>query len=156
MILFTGGVSASVHAGIPPPRADTPPQEQTPPGEDTPPRADTPQEQTPPGEDTPPRADTPLEADSGIRSMSGWYASYWNAFLFGKIFAENCMKMKEIEPRGGAHRWHPLGSPMYQIPGSCRLLCYTTVKFSPCKPWPSQKIIAIKRTWVGCPDLNSE
>ena len=29
------------------------------------------------------------------------YASYWNAFLFDKIFAENCMKMKEIGPRGG-------------------------------------------------------
>ena len=25
---------------------------------------------------------TPREADSGIRSMSGRYASYWNAFLF--------------------------------------------------------------------------
>ena len=31
--------------------------------------------------------------------------------LFGKIFAENCMKMKEIGPRGGAH---PLTPP----PGS--------------------------------------
>ena len=46
----TGGVSASVHAGIPPPpeqtpRADTPPEQ-------TPPRADTPPEQTHP----PPRS----------------------------------------------------------------------------------------------------
>ena len=31
--------------------------------------------------------------------MSGRYASYWNAFLFDKIFAENCMKMKGIGPR---------------------------------------------------------
>ena len=99
------GVSASVHAGIPPPGADSPssrhqpgsrhPLEQTPPlpQEQThPPRADTPPEQTPnpqphPPEQTPPGADTPPEqtppgADSGIRSMSGWYASYWNAFLF--------------------------------------------------------------------------
>ena len=30
----------------------------------------------------------------------GWYASYWNAFLFGNIFAEKCMKIKEIGPRG--------------------------------------------------------
>ena len=47
-ILFTGGVSASVHAGIPHP------QEQTPPGAD-------PLEQTPPQEQTPPPpgADTP-------------------------------------------------------------------------------------------------
>ena len=26
---------------------------------------------------------------------SGWYASYWNAFLFGKFFFENCMEMKK-------------------------------------------------------------
>ena len=145
-----GGVSASVHPGIPhppgadtpgeqiPPGADTPPrsrhhpgadmplweqtppQEQTPPGADMPPRsrhpqplgadmlprtrhvppgadtpksrhppradtppgADTPWEQTPPPwQQTPPQADTPREADSGIQSMSGRYASYWNAFL---------------------------------------------------------------------------
>ena len=110
VILSTGGC-ASVHAGIPPPGADTPradgPWEQTPPWS-RPPRADPPRsrhplEQTPPlpeetsplGADTPgadispgsrpPGADTPpispREADSGIRSMSGQYASYWNAFL---------------------------------------------------------------------------
>ena len=105
------GVSASVHAPLGadtpwspweqtlPPGADTPPeqtppQEQTPPwsrhlqsrhppGADTPmgadpPRADTPWEQTPPGSRHPP----PREADSGIRSMSGRYVSYWNAFLY--------------------------------------------------------------------------
>ena len=27
--------------------------------------------------------------------------SWGESLLFGKIFAENCMKMKEIEPRGG-------------------------------------------------------
>ena len=79
VILFTGGVSASVHAGIllPPwgghPRSRHPPWEQTPqsrhplgadnPWEQTPPRADTPWEQTPPRADSPweqrpPRADT--------------------------------------------------------------------------------------------------
>ena len=59
--------------------ADTPPWEQThPPGADTPLGADTP----PRGADSsPPGADTPPEANSGIRSMSGRYASYWNAFL---------------------------------------------------------------------------
>ena len=155
VILFTGGrVSASVHAGIAPPRADTllrsrhaPPEqphhpwadtpkqtpptpwadtpqsrhtlgadtpwEQTPPraetpGADTPLRADTLLEQTtprnrhPPGADTPQEQTPPWEADSGIRSMSGRYASYWNAFLFGKIFAKNCMKIKEIGTRVGA------------------------------------------------------
>ena len=75
-----GGVSASPH-----PRSRHPP-EQTPPGTDTPQNRYPPQKQTSP-EQTPPRADTPRadttpqEADSGIRSMSGRYASYWNAFL---------------------------------------------------------------------------
>ena len=62
VILFTGGVSVSVHAGIPPPppRADTPPPEQTPPvsrhpRNRHPPGADTPGADTPPpGADTPP------------------------------------------------------------------------------------------------------
>ena len=105
VILFTGGLSASVHAGIHPP----PPQEQTPP------RADTPLEQTPPsrhppleqtplgtdppgadplgnrhplGADTPPQEQTPPgnrhppnRACWEIRSTRGRYASYWNAIL---------------------------------------------------------------------------
>ena len=84
-----GGVSASVHAGIPPHT----PGEQTPLGADT----QTPPEQThPPGADTtsprsrhtPPRSRHPLGADTTwrracweIRSTCGWYASYWNAIL---------------------------------------------------------------------------
>ena len=53
--LSTGGVSASVHAGIPHPLWEqTPPQEQTPPGADTPP------EQTPPIAD-PPKSRHPEE-----------------------------------------------------------------------------------------------
>ena len=28
--------------------------------------------------------------------VAGRYVSYWNAFLFGQMFIENCMKMKEI------------------------------------------------------------
>ena len=31
----------------------------------------------------------------------GRYASYRNVLLFDNIFVENCMKMKEIGPRGG-------------------------------------------------------
>ena len=93
-------VSASVHAEIPqppPPPADTP-QSRHPTGADTPPWSRPPPKQTwhpreqtcppreqtcPPRADTPPGADTPPphEADLGIRSMSGRYASYWNAFL---------------------------------------------------------------------------
>ena len=60
VILFTGGVTASVHAGIPPPPL---------------------KEQTPLQEQTPSQSRHPPEADSGIRSTSGRYASYWNAFL---------------------------------------------------------------------------
>ena len=125
--LSTGGVSASVHAGMPdppgpdrhpprpgrhppsrpgrhPPGPGRHPPDQTPPGPgrhppDRPPRtrqtppgpgrhppdqADTPRtRQTPPGPDTPrPGRPPPQEADSSIRSTSGRYASYWNAFLF--------------------------------------------------------------------------
>ena len=67
--------------------ADTP-QEHTPPWEQTPPlEADTPLEQTPLWEQTPPpREQTPppppREADCSIRSTSGRYTSYWNAFFF--------------------------------------------------------------------------
>ena len=38
----------------------------------------------------------------------GWGAN----LLFGKIFLENCMKMKEIGPREGEHPWPSLGVPM--------------------------------------------
>ena len=45
-----------------------------PPGQTHPsPWADTPRGQTPP---------TPCAVHAGIRSTSGWYASYWNAILF--------------------------------------------------------------------------
>ena len=69
-VCLSTGRSASVHAGM------HPPQEQTPPGSGQPP-----QSRHPLWEQTPPGADTPQKADSSIRSMSGWYASYWNAFL---------------------------------------------------------------------------
>ena len=105
-----GRVSASVHAGIhppsrppkdqtpqrrhppraDPPRADTPLGPGTPPPEQTPtPRDQTPGADThtsgtrhPPGQ-TPPRPDPPRDQtlDCSIRSTSGRYASYWNAFL---------------------------------------------------------------------------
>ena len=96
VILLTWGVSASVHAGIPhttppeqtPPREQTPP-EQTPPGADTP-RSRHPQSRHPPGADTPPR-----EADSGIRSMSGRYTSYWNAILLTIFFKPRLLRPVE-------------------------------------------------------------
>ena len=115
VILSTGGGvclsacwDATCHPGADPPRSRHPPSrhppEQTPP-QSRPPRADTPPSRHTPLEQTPQRRHppgtkyTPPEADSGIRSTSGRYASYCNAFLFDKIFAENCMKMKGIGPR---------------------------------------------------------
>ena len=86
-----------------PPRADTPPKAD-------PPKTDTPQEQTPPTKADPPQEQTPppRKADSGIWSMSGRYAPYWNAFLFNKIFDKNCMKMKKrIGPEGALETPQP-------------------------------------------------
>ena len=79
--------SASVHAGIPPPqiRHHHPPQirhHHPPQTRQTPPP--TPQtRQTPPqpGRHPPGPGRHPPEADSSIRSTSGRYAPYWNAFL---------------------------------------------------------------------------
>ena len=96
------GVCLSACWDTPPQSRHTPPPEQThhppeqtpldqadptsPPGADTPPRT----RQTPlgaatipPGPGRPPRSrhHPPREADSSIRSTSGQYASYWNAFL---------------------------------------------------------------------------
>ena len=82
------GGSASVYAGIPP---------TSPPGPDPPPLAH-PHGKLPlahpplahPLSGTPPLAHhpwhTPPEADPGIRSMSGRYASYWNAFLYILVY----------------------------------------------------------------------
>ena len=85
VILSTEGGSASVHVGIPPPKRQTPPRRQT-----------------------------PQEAGSGIWSMSGRYASYWDAFLFCNFLAENYMKMKEFGPPGGhASLAPPLDPPMF-------------------------------------------
>ena len=76
----------------PPPGQGTHPQSRPPPPDQT----HTPLNQTPPPQTrhTPPldkahpptrhSPPPPREADSGIRSTSGRYASYWNAFLFCK------------------------------------------------------------------------
>ena len=98
-----GGLSAcwdTTPLGADPLREQTPPLEQTPPWEQTPPGADPPRsrhapgsrhplEQNPPQSRHPPGTQyTPREADSGIWSTSGQYASYWNAFLFGTVFCK--------------------------------------------------------------------
>ena len=77
--------------GADPPGSRQPPPEQTPPlgadsplGSRHPPRADPPGADTPPGSRHPPRSRPPQSRPPGIRSTSGRYASYWNAFLFEK------------------------------------------------------------------------
>ena len=89
VILFTGG---GTWAGTPwtgtPPWAGTPPGRYTPwagtpPGQVHPPGRYTPWAGTPPSRYTLPWAGTPPPAmHAGIRSTSGRYTSYWNAFLF--------------------------------------------------------------------------
>ena len=93
VILSTGG-SASVHAGIPPP-VHLPGSTHTP-GSTHPPRKHrkhapsrkhtSPWEAHPPWEAYRLGSMPPQEADSGIQSMSGRYASYWNAFLLHFCF----------------------------------------------------------------------
>ena len=97
VILFTGGVSGQGEPPTPPGRENHHPTLIRPPGTRHPPEADTPH----PGRETPPRPaprgpdptprhqksthpphPPPREAHSSIRSTSGRYASYWNAFLF--------------------------------------------------------------------------
>ena len=83
------------HPSPPPPEAGTSPEQ-------TPPRSRHPREQTPPLPGSrPPRAVSPPGSKHPPRSRQppladgyccGRYASYWNAFLFGKMFAEKCMK----------------------------------------------------------------
>ena len=69
---------------------DTTPPKQTPPKKQTPSEADTPRKQTPPGKQIPP----------GIRSMSGRYASYWNAFLLLiKIYMQICKTRIICQPQ---------------------------------------------------------
>ena len=89
VILFTGGGLPQHMLGHPlqsrHPQSRHPPWEQTPPVP-TPRSRHLPWEQTPPSLSRHPWADTPPpEADSSIRSTSGRYASYWNAFLFENI-----------------------------------------------------------------------
>ena len=90
--VYRGRGSVSVHAGIPPWEQTPPEQKCTPPPAPPPPGADTPSEQTPPGSRHP--HTPPPEADSSIRSTSGRYASYWNAFLLVLKAEDNSVSHK--------------------------------------------------------------
>ena len=98
VILSTGGGSASVHAGIPPP---------------PPPRPETVTRHNPPTP-LPPGADTPHPREAVQHTVNEQvrYASHWNAFLFGIIFAENCMEMKQI---GLGRATHPPPPPILPL-----------------------------------------
>ena len=92
MLVYHTPLGADIHLREQtPPRAGNAPwadtsQEQTLPREQTPPGSrHPPKEQTPPrSRHTPKQTAPPPKAGSGIRSMSGRYASYWNAFLFSE------------------------------------------------------------------------
>ena len=74
------GVSASVHAGIHPP-GETP-------------QVDTPWTDTPQAD--PPWADPPGQTPPADGHCSGWYASYWNVFLFQFKYSWYPEEIKEI------------------------------------------------------------
>ena len=52
-----------------------------------------------------------------IWSMSRWYVSYWNAFLFGIFFAKNCKKMKTNALQSGS-----LALPTLRVPAKTALI----------------------------------
>ena len=97
MFIFTGrnevvakviflhlSVIHSVHRGVLPQCMLGYPPGADPPGADTPPPRSRhpPTAEPPPPGSSPPPPPPPPGADSSIRSTSGRYASYWNAFLF--------------------------------------------------------------------------
>ena len=107
VILFTGGRVWGRPPGSTPPGQTYALGQTHPPGQ-TPPRSDTPWVRHPPGLSTPPGTKytplglkyTPQEADSGMRSTSGRYVSYWNAFLFHYVFKRkrfNCIFVCRIK-----------------------------------------------------------
>ena len=91
-----------------PPKKEAPPEGGTPqrrPPEGDPPRRRPPKKEAPPRRRHPPKRETPLkEADSGIRSMSGRYTSYWNAFLFLCSFWQKIIPNNRLAPSWG---WCP-------------------------------------------------
>ena len=84
VILFTEGCLPQCMLGYHTPRSRHPPEADTP-WSRHPHRADPLRRQKTPWSRHPPRADTPQSRHppgSGLRHLSGRYASYWNAFLF--------------------------------------------------------------------------
>ena len=104
------GGYASVYAGIPPPplwnQAGTAlgPSRHTP-GPGTPPEPGTPCSRhppragtlLPPGAGTPPTRHPQRSACWEMRATSRRYPSYWNAYLFSKIFDRNCIVFRKAQ-----------------------------------------------------------
>ena len=92
--VFTA-VCDSVNRGgmrqTPPQEADSPPKKQTPSPRSRPPP---PKKQTPPPKEADPPRPQETDPPPGILSMSGRYASYWNAFLFVRRCVENYLLIK--------------------------------------------------------------
>ena len=96
VILFTGGCLPQCMLGYHTPGKQTPPSRADPPKSRHPPEQTPPQDQVHPQSRHPPiPGTTPQEADaeSGIRSMSGRYTSYWNALLLIFIYFNECNKI---------------------------------------------------------------
>ena len=71
-----------------------------------------------------------------IQDFSDGGTSPWiwaKSLLFGKIFAENCMKMKEIALRGGIHPWRshgPANVLFWKVNETCVHTCQPTYSWS--------------------------
>ena len=127
VILFTrggGGIPEGTEANPPrpdPPRSRHTPREQAHPCWSRHSLGQTPPDQTPPGsrapldqtprDQTPPGSRPPREADCGIQSTSGRYASYWNAFLFfyDGVNLSGRFKISErgYQPQRGCANYYP-------------------------------------------------
>ena len=103
VILFTGGegvcLSGCWDTTTPPPRTrQTPPdQADTPTPDQTPPPLRIRPPLLGPGRHPPGPGRPPREADSSIRSTSGRYASYWNAFLLNRTKMKPTLKGSYLE-----------------------------------------------------------
>ena len=97
VILFTGEEYLGQVPLAGPPPAGTPPGRYTP-GRNTPRTGKPPPPDRYPARQVHPQTGTPPAMHAGIRSTSGRYASYWNAFLLSRENKNvgNCLKYLEI------------------------------------------------------------
>ena len=58
---------------------------------------------------------TTVVNDIDVNSGGSWISQKVRRLSFDKIFAENCMKIKEIGPKGGYVPSAPLDLPIHQV-----------------------------------------